>query len=217
MKNLVVYVSILFFLLLSTSCSIAPLKTPKTARALGKGHWEMDLGALPSSFSAYRGFSENLDIGLTLEEQLGVVVELSGKYAFLNREEGSSLAIFGGVFSGSALYGDNRGFRVGGLWSYKRKWWELYLVSTYNSGRWKAGKPLDADEKDDLLIDFFYDYEGRRNYSYIQSSLGSNFWFTKKFALSINTTFLFNFESDGSDGDSRSSNPLIGLALIWRL
>lgn len=170
----------LFTLTLSVffiSCAMAPLTTPKTARSLGEGNWEIDLGATPSYLSVNRGFSENLDMGLTVENQLGLVFELSGKSAFINRsEEGYSLALFGGVFTGDTLGGNSSEFRLGPVLSYKSGWWEPYLVLTYNLGQWEwEGLTKDEDSKsdnsfiDESISGHLYVPAGQDEYRMLQS------------------------------------------------
>ncbi len=220
-KASVIFTKTVFVFLLavfSISCSIAPLTTPKTGRSLGEGNWEVDAGASPGYLSVNRGFSENFDAGLTAEMQIGVNMELSGKYAFINNSEnGTSLALFGGIYKGSVVGGSNTGFRLGPVLSYKSGWWEPYLVLTYNLGKWRwEGLEDDSkSDKDNSLIDIDNAYkpgEEIATYSYMQFTLGMNFWVTKGFALNINTKYLTRA---GGDISIEGSIPL-ALGLYWR-
>ena len=212
-KIVFVFLPVLFLI----SCSIAPLTTPKTARTLGRGHWEIDTGFSPTYFSAHRGFSKNFDVGLTIESQIGLAFELSGKYALLNRsEQGTSFAIFGGVFSGSSLRGRSSVLRLGPILSYKMNWWEPYVIVTYNRGQWEWGGLTEYSgsrmnnfiDLNDLQLDRGETF----SYSYIQYSLGSNFWFTKGFAFTFNVKHL-SFLGDDIKG-GKGIAPAVGF--IWR-
>ena len=214
-------VCLLLFAVFSVSCSIAPFKTPKTARPLGEGNWDIDVGASPAYYlTVNRGFSENLDVGLTLESQFGMNFELSGKYTFVNEgEEGYSLALFGGLYTGSIWGGSNSGLRLGPVLSYKSGWWEPYLVLTYNVGEWHweaKTKETSEDSKDDdtfFNIDDFYPEQGKiASYFYAQFALGSNFWFTEGFAFNINFKYLVN-----TGGDVKIRGGTAGIGLYWRL
>ncbi len=213
-KIVLVFLSAVF----SISCSIAPLTTPKTGRSLGEGHWEVDAGASPVYLSVNRGFSENFDAGLTVEMQFGFNTELSGKYSFVNNSEnGTSFALFGGIYTGNIFGGSNSGFRLGPVLSYKSDWWEPYLVLTYNLGKWhwEGFEDDSKSDKDNSFIDIGNAYkpgEEIATYSYMQFTLGMNFWFTKGFAFNVNAKYLTRA---GGDVNVGGSIPL-ALGLYWR-
>ena len=148
---------------------------------------------------------------MTIEGQAFPVLGLSGKYAFLNKqEEGFSLSGFGGVFLGYDVV-ESSGYYVGPVFSYKIGWFEPYLVARYNWLKWK-GQDLSSDKRDDLFVDLlsFEDVE----LSYMQYTLGFNFWFSKGFALNLNAKYFTFFGNDVESDDE--TNILPGLAFMWR-
>ena len=212
--------TLLFIILLtlfSVSCSIAPVHSPKTARILGINKWEINAESIPLSFSAYRGLSRDFDIGFTIEAQIGIVYEVSGKYALLNKsDQGVSLSGLGGLFGGESFGSSSQGFRLGPILSYKNSWWEPYVMISYNQVHWE----YEFKEKEDdsmsrgnsAIIDIIGDdVSGKGTYRYMQCSLGSSFWLTEGFAINIDAKTLLFFDNDVRGGW------LPGLSLIWRL
>jgi len=203
----------LLIILILSSCSIAPLSSTKTARSLGKGKWEIDTGSsLASYFSVSRGFTDNFDARATLEYQAFNVFALSGKYSFINREdEGLSFAAIAGGYVGIDTV-KSTGFYLGPVLSYKVKWFEPFLILRYNTFEWE-GVDLSSDQRDSFLFDLInFD---KADGSYFQYTLGFNFWFTPKFALSLNAKFLHFLDDDIIEGSDSRVWP--GLGLVWRL
>lgn len=189
------------------ACAFAPITTTNSARSLGKSNMQIDVGFSPAPFVSFGyGFTQNFDAGILYEEQLAPLLGLWGQYSFINNPEKWSLALYGGVAAGSGLQNSTSYF-IGPIVSYKKKWFETYLTSKYNYVDFKA-RDLTADEQDDFFIDSIDTW----NISYIQTTLGMNFWFSDKFALNISAKHFYLLNSDANT----DVEIVPGLGLSWR-
>lgn len=191
----------MFILMLSSGCAFGPVIAQETARTLGANHHELSAGygqsggALKWSY----GLSENLDLGLQIESlsQGGRL-----KYAFINNQDhGWSLG--SAVGAGVSWGGDHQ--YVDFLASYLANSWEPYsmlrIVQVHmDSSNWK-----DAIGTIDINLE-------SNQYSYGQVFLGTRYWFTPKFFISLEATKIFGISS----GFSISTEALGAAALGFR-
>lgn len=179
-----------------SGCAVAPLLTQKSGRSLGKNNWVTELSVLPSlGASLNYGVTEDLDIGVLIESQLGTVYSLYGKYSFVNNEKKWSVALGGGAFMGVG-FGESSGFFLGPIVSYKADSVEPYLNLRYNYVSWKPGI-LTSDEQSDSLIKLS-DWLSDINFSYVQADFGINFWVSEKFAITPNGKAWIFFDDEVS-------------------
>lgn len=180
MKKLLLFVAIATL----SGCAVGPLVSHETARTVGNSNHEL-IGGYGSAGYAVKwnyGLTENLDIGLHWET---LSVGLRAKYAFINNKTGWSLAGAlgsGGSVGGSHYYGDIIG-------SYLTGFWEPYgtvrVVQVKND-------PLEFRNKDTGQIDFTVPTS---QFNYGQVILGTRYWFTPHWLLSIEASTLFTMTS----------------------
>ena len=175
------------------------MQSGRSARSLGEDNWGIGAGISPTlSVEGGYGVSQDLDVGVLLEYQFGFVASVFTKYSFINRDEGFSLAGYAGAFTGGS-FATTRGFYAGPLLSYRRKWFEPYLLMRYTYVHWEAGD-LSSDEQQDSFIDLV-SWEDT-SFNYLQTDLGINFWTSPTFAIvpsaKIFTFFGRNVETDTS-------------------
>lgn len=193
----------LLTLTLLASCSIAPMMTTRTARTLGEGNNKMQVspGTPVLGVSYERGLSENWDMGLAAELQLGAVYSAFTKYALINSDDGVSLALSGGGFYGSSIADVNsRGFYAGPLLSWRKDWFEVFFFPRYNYVHWD-GFDIEADESetDDLAFDI--EPSGTSyNFRYMQFNLGFNFYTNPRFNLGVGASYIYFLDSSDVDG-----------------
>lgn len=198
--------SILFLLLaVIAGCSIAPMMTTRNARTLGEGGNKMQVSpALPVLGVSYeRGLTENWDMGLAAELQLGSVYSAFTKYAFINTEDGFSLAMSGGGFYGSSIADvKSRGFYAGPVVSWRKDWFEVFLFPRYNYVHWQ-GFDIEQDESetDDLAFDLKPN-DSSYSFRYLQVDLGFNFYTNARFNLGVGASYIYFLDSDDVDGDN---------------
>jgi hypothetical protein len=147
------------------------MNTATTARTLGIDQ-NLITASLPVTGVKYeRGITENLDLGVGLESQIGYVLHAFGKYSFLNRKDnGFSLASFFGAGYGSGIE-RSKSVYVGPIFSYRKNSFELFASIRANYVSWNfAG--LTAGNKDDLITIPSY----KNHFFYGQSDLGMNFF-----------------------------------------
>lgn len=198
---------ILISLFIFSSCSLAPLTSPKTASSLGKGELELTGGLSPAANATLiYGLTEDLDFGGTYEIQFFQQVSVWGKYSFINQMQSHSLALYGGVFAALDA-SSTRGIFVGPVYSYRHKWFEHYLVTRYNYVNWGAGD-IKQEDKEDSLLDLNWD---SGHFSYLQFSYGINFWTSEKFAINISAQYFYYLDNDGD-----ASNIVPGIELIFK-
>jgi len=184
---------LLIFVITLSSCSLAPVVSEKTARSLGGGNWETNVGLSPAlNLTVGRGFGDNFDLHVSVESQIVSLVDVGAKYAILNNREGLSLAVFGGAFSDVA---NSSGYYAGPILSYKSGWFELYTLSKYNNVTWKAD---ESTENDDSVFDFKLTED--QTFNYWQAVVGMNLWFADGFGINVNGKKLF-IENSSEDGD----------------
>lgn len=143
-----------------TSCSFAPVTPRVDASSVGKDVFEIQSFATPSpSIGLIFGASENLDVGLELEQiQLGVAW---ARYSFINNPRGFSLATNAAVFIGGDTDKRSNGW-YGGLiasnqvsprfrWTASYRYALLdYEYSLNNSGGYFS--TLDFNNPDDASV-----------------------------------------------------------------
>ena len=186
---------------MAQGCSLAPIVSEKTARTLGSGNWEINTGISPA-YNAWigRGVTENIDLNLSVESQIGTVFSLGGKFSFIQNLEGLSLSAMGGFFTGT----NSTGYYAGPVISYKAGWFELYGLAKYNNVSWEATNDT-AD--DDVLFDF--SLSQNVDFDYWMAVIGTNFWFSDGFGLNINgKKFLSSDTSSKGDEIVPSANLL---------
>jgi hypothetical protein len=197
---LLVSISI-YILMMSAGCAFGPITAHETARTVGEGHHEFaaGYGQTGGVVKWSYGLSENLDLGLQIESlSQGARI----KYAFINNQSyGWSLASAVGA---GVSWGGNHQY-VDFLASYLAKSWEPYsmlrLVQVHmDSSDWK-----NAIGNVDIHVD-------STQYSYGQVFIGTRYWFTPKFFVSLEATNIFSI----SAGLSSSNNFLGGATLGYR-
>lgn len=185
---------ILFFILLFNfvSCSLAPVVSEKTARTLGHGNWETNIGLSPApSITIGRGFGDSFDLHFSYESQLVPLVEVGGKFALAQNKEGLSLAVFGGGFTDG---NNSTGYYAGPIFSMKNGWFEFYALGKYNSVTWTADA---STEVEDSVFNFSLTED--QTFDYWLATIGINLWFNDGFGLNINGKkfFLDNASDEG--------------------
>lgn len=198
MKNIIVIlVSAGAFL---SGCAIGPLVGHETGRTVGRGHHELAGGVGETGFMAKwnYGITEDLDLGLHWESlSLGV----RGKYAFINnRQSGWSLAGALGVgssFGGDHVYADLIASRLAGRW-------EPY--GTIRVVRVKSD-PVKFQEKDTGKEIFIVQVE---EFEYAQGMLGTRYWFTDHWSLSVEAGSLASMTSGFRVGDNAFASAGLG-------
>ncbi len=95
----ILLITILFII---SGCSIAPFSSNKSARSLGAGNSQVELGSANSSYYLKMGFgaSANLDFGYVMEFGGFASSGLYAKYSFKNAQLGSSYAFETGYGAG---------------------------------------------------------------------------------------------------------------------
>lgn len=195
--------------LLTSACSMAPYTSPKTARALGQGNWEVSTGLSPAfNVSAAVGVHEKVEVGVLLEQQFFTETAVWGKFTALDfKDDGPSVAFYGGGFLAVDASGTD-GYFLGPIVSFKKDWFEMYLVARYNKVNWETAEITLEDQNDADLLYFDWSAGSTQYYQYV---LGINFWFTQKFALNISAQY---WQFIGSDAEQESIEP--GVELVWR-
>lgn len=180
---------LVFFIVLSSlaGCAVAPLNSTTTARSMGKDAQQAKINVAVPGLMYERGLSENFDIGAGVEIQSVLLLNVFGKYAFINKPEGGfSLAGLGGVGAGSG----SKSIYAGPVVSYRHKWFESFLVARYNYVDWKNN--FSSDDEADLLSFF----PRKAHFSYSQLDVGMSY-LGEKNSLSLGVKF-FALEKDNS-------------------
>lgn len=194
-KSLVIALSSLII----AGCSFAPINTATTARTVGNGNNQIT-GSLPVLGLKYeRGVTDDLDLGLAYEHQMGPVVHAFGKYNFENKAENgiSAAAIFGAGYS--ADIGDSKSAYLGPIISYRKNAFEVFAAYKFNYVRWDF-EGLSSDDKDDLISI----PASKSNFTYHAVDLGISL-IKESFSATVGGK-LFIFP------DSTSSTPFVDLA-----
>ncbi len=179
-------------LLALSACSIAPINSPHSAKSLGKGNQEIAATPLSAPRLSYAaGVTDNFDLEASLEIQTGIQAALWGKYSFINqKDDGFALAgLVGGFVTADAT--ESKGLSAGPILSWKKSWFEIYTITRFNYVKWEK---TEWDNDNDIFDIETPEYD----FTYLQSTLGFNFWFTPKFALNINGTIFYGSVFEGS-------------------
>lgn len=187
---------------MASGCAVGPLVSQEPARTLGYGKHEMIFGAGQAGYALKWNFgvAENVDVGLQWES---LSLGLRAKYAFINRKEGGwSVAGAGGIgtsIGGNHYYGDL-------LASHLADWFEPYgtlrIVHVTTD-------PVEFKSQTTGVVNFRIQ---SANYDYGQFMLGSRFWLSKTWMLSVEASTLFPV----SAGLGFGSNLIIGAAAGFR-
>lgn len=173
-----------FFVALSflslSACAVGPLVSHETARTVGNANHELIGGYGQAGYVVKwnYGITKDLDFGIHWES-LSIGVRF--KYAFINPSAGFALAAAAGAGSsvgGEHYYGDL-------LASYKSGHWEPY--GTVRIVHVKTD-PVEFRDKDTGIFDFTVP---SATYEYGQGILGTRFWFTENWLLSVEASTLF--------------------------
>jgi hypothetical protein len=187
--------------LLFSGCAVGPLVSHETARTVGSSHHELMAGYGQAGyvFKWNYGLTQNLDFGLHFES---LSVGVRAKYAFLNSSSGWSFAAAlgtGASIGGSHYYGDLIGSYLVGSWE---PYGTLRAVHVTND-------PLEFKDKDTGHVDFTVD---KSEYDYGQFILGTRFWMTPHWLLSLEASTLFPISS----GFRMGSTLLAGASFGYR-
>ncbi len=195
MKDKIVLTALLS--ILCASCAVAPVTSGFLGRSYGKGNLAIDgggiiIGSGVPYFKAGYGLSSNLDLGLQYDF---LAIGLFGRYSFINKTNGFSLA--GLASAGSTA--DGTYVYAGPALSYKAGFIEPYLVSRFNY--------VSYNETDDQSgIDF-----ETGSYSYLQFNAGSVFWISPSVGANVEFTFF-----SGTTGSTELVGPLVSGGLKFR-
>ncbi len=168
-----------------SACAFGPLVLHESARTVGESNHELIAGVANAGYSAKWtvGIAKDWDFGLQLES-LSVGVRI--KHAFVNSAAGGwSFAGAAGVGSsvgGSHFYGDL-------VLSHLNGWWEPYgafRVVHVNMD------PIEARDADTGQLAFTID---RSEYNYGQLIVGSRFWFSPAWMLTLEISSLTSLSS----------------------
>ncbi|MBY0517118.1 MAG: hypothetical protein K2P81_09430 [Bacteriovoracaceae bacterium] len=188
----------LTLLMLTGACSLAPMMTTRSAKTLGSGNNRIQASPyVPVAGVTYeRGVSDNIDLGASLELQFGPVYSAFGKYAFINQDEGFSLAASGGGFAGNGIV-NSSGAYAGPIVSWRKGGFETFLFSRFNHVKWGKAD-LSSDNNDQLAIDIKNSL-GNITFNYLQFDLGFNFYTNPRFMLGLGVSYLKMLESKHTD------------------
>lgn len=181
----------------SYSCAVAPVTSGFLGRTYGKGNLAMDGGGIIIGsgipyFKAGYGISRDFDLGLQYDF---LAIGLFGRYSFINKTDGFSLA--GLASAGSTA--DGTYIYTGPALSYKAGFIEPYFVGRYNY--------VNYDESDTQSgIEF-----EAGSYSYLQFNAGSVFWISPSVGANVEFTFF-----SGSTGSTELVGPLVSGGLKFR-
>lgn len=193
--------SVLATVIFVSGCAVGPLVSHETARTVGDNSHELLAGYGQAGYVAKwnYGITENLDVGLHWEM---LSLGLRAKYAWLNASSGWSLATAIGAgesMGGSHYYGDLIG-------SYATEKWEPY--GTVRIVRVK-NDPIEFKDVDTGYVDLTID---KSEFTYGQFMLGTRYWFTPNWLLSLEATSLFKL----SPGLHAVNPVLAGASLGYR-
>lgn len=184
MKKYLLYIYVVLVTFL-TGCAVGPLVGHETARTVGRSNHELIAGYGQAGyvFKWNIGLNENLDLGFQWES-LSLGARL--KYAFINSEQGWSLATaLGTGFSigGSHYYGDLIGSYMTGSWD---PYGILRLVHVKND-------PLEFKDTNTGEINFAV---SSSEYNYGQFILGTRYWFTPHWLFSLEASSFSSMSSE---------------------
>ncbi len=183
--------TLLFALTLFGSCALAPMMSHRSAQTIGKdkNRIQASPGISVLGVSYERGLSENWDLGVSLEQQLGFVSSVYSKYALINQDQGFSWALSGGGFVGSSI-ANTSGAYGGSVVSWKKDKIEFFIFPRLNHVNWH-GANLSSNENDQILVDFI-NSAANITLNYVQVSAGFNFYSSGSFNMGFGASY-FNF------------------------
>lgn len=199
MKRPVILILIFCSLNFLSGCAIGPLVSHETARTVGKSNHELigGYGQAGYAFKWNYGVAENWDIGLHLES---LSWGIRTKYAFLNSTTGWSVATALGTglsIGGRHYYGDIIG-------SYLVDSWEPYgtlrLVHVTND-------PVELRDKKTGTLDYTID---KFEYEYAQAIVGTRYWFSEHWLLSLEVSSLISITQGVKIGNSLIAGAAFG-------
>jgi hypothetical protein len=184
-----------------SGCAVGPLVSHETARTVGDSNHELIGGYGMAGYVVKwdYGLTKNLDLGLHWES---LSIGLRAKYAFINNREGWSFATAlgaGASVGGSHYYGDIIGSYLAGSWE---PYGTLRLVHVKTD-------PLEFKDKDTGEIDFTVP---SAEYDYGQFILGTRYWISAHWLLSLEASSLFAVSS----GLKIGSGVLVGGSFGYR-
>jgi hypothetical protein len=186
-------------IVLISGCAVGPLVNHETARTVGESKNEFTAGYGQAGYLIKwnYGFNKDLDVGLHLET---LSVGVRAKYAFINAKEGFSLAAAlgtGSSIGGSHYYGDLIGsYLVNSFEPYST----LRIVHVKND-------PVELKGQSSGQLVLAID---KTEYNYGQIILGSRFWFTPQWFLSLEASYFLAITSGVKIGDSALINAATG-------
>jgi hypothetical protein len=192
---------LLGLLIAISGCAVGPLVSHETARTVGTRNSELLGGYGVAGYVAKWNFglTDDLDVGLHWES---LSVGVRAKYAFLNQSAGLSVAgaVGTGVsIGGSHYYGDLiASYLVGHL--------EPYGTFRYVHVR---SDPIELKNTETGEVGFTFP---STNYQYGQIMLGTRYWITPNWILSLEVSNLVAFTSGLRFGNSL----LVGGGLGYR-
>lgn len=195
-KSVLVFVVLISFM----GCSVAPLTVPSGGTTLGMGEHEIQGYLMPAAAASLTyGATENVDIGATIESQIGLTYALWGKHSLINKKTGLSAAYIGGVFKGA----NSKGFYFAPTFGYSTDKMEWFTTIRYNKVYWDGFDDIDSDSDDSLISIFSIDSE---DFFYWQADLGVNIKTGKRSSLKLGVTCL---QFDGE----QSCLPVLGMGV----
>lgn len=169
MKKTLSLVCVLF---LFASCSLAPLNTSNSGRSLGKDQNQLKLTGSPLGALYERGLTDNLDLGLGIENQIGFVFSGHAKYSFTGHKDGFGFALLAGGGYEKA-FAQTKSVFAGPIFSYRTNSVEFFTTIRGVYIDWDFRK-ISADERNDV-IDIFFDKFGKQHAIYAQTDVGVTF------------------------------------------
>lgn len=190
----------LLFLLIFTSCSLAPFSASKSGQSLGAGKASFEMGSANASYYMRfgYGFSKNFDIGYVMEFGGYSTSGIYTKYSFLNNKTGPSLAMelgYGATDTSSNYYGGLVASLAFG------KSFELFINPRYNV--------VTTDENDvDLNKTTGNIKITDTDLKYFYVAAGMNIWFNESIGMSL---YVIKVEGDKieSANDSTTAATLL--------
>jgi hypothetical protein len=185
MNKLLSFMSLVAVATLS-GCAVGPLANHETGRTVGISNHELMGGYNQGGYVLKwnYGLTENLDLGLHWES---LSTGIRSKYAFVNNQEGWSLASALGAgisLTGSHYYGDLVGSYLIGSWE---PYGTLRLVHVRNDS-WDS----NVDDDDSGLLNFTIP---SIQYNYGQIFLGTRYWITPHWLFSLEASSFFSMSS----------------------
>lgn len=179
-------------------CSLAPLTVPSGGTTQGEGEHKVEGYLLPAAAATLSyGATENSDIGVTVESQIGLTYALWGKHSLLNQKMGLSAAYIAGIFKGT----NSKGFYIAPTFGYSTDKIEWFTTIRYNKVYWDGFDDIDSDNNDSLLSVFSID---NQDFFYWQTDLGVNIKTGKRSRLNLGVTCL-------QFGGEQSCLPIMGM------